>query len=589
MSKTNRSSFRLVSMFVVFMLLLVTLTARLVFVQGLDSRHFEALAADQRERRLVLAPQRGSIYDRNGSELAMSLDMQTIFANPHFISDPKAAANALAPILGQSAESIRTRLTRKAGFVYLARKVEPSVATAVKDLHIQGVDTVAESKRFYPAGGLASHVLGFVGTDNEGLGGMEMRFEKLLKGLPGALTMESDPTGRPIPAGHFSRTAPTAGSDIILTLDREIQYQTEVILAQAVQTYKAKAGSAIVMDSRNGDILALANVPTFDPNDVASSSGESRRNRALVDVYEPGSANKIITASAAIGSGVVKPDDMFKVPDNLRIGSKVFHDAHPHPVENLSFAQIIEQSSNIGTIKAAGLLGKERLYSALSRFGYGKPTGLDFPGESSGILPPTSSWSTPSMGTIPIGQGVAVTVMQIVNVYATVANHGVRVQPRLVRALVDENGKPRYTPEGARREVVKAATADAVTKILVRVTEGEHGTGKAAAVPGYQVAGKTGTAQKPIPGGGGYSGYVGSFIGFAPAGDPALVVGVVLDDPSPIWGGVTAAPTFKQIMQFALRHLGIGPGSVLQNEGTPLPTPVRSGGAPVPSPSTPSD
>ncbi|MGH2687705.1 MAG: peptidoglycan D,D-transpeptidase FtsI family protein, partial [Actinomycetota bacterium] len=293
----------------------------------------------------------------------------------------------------------------------------------------------------------------------------------------------------------------------------------------------------------------------------------------------------VVTAAAALEQGVVSATDVLEVPDNLKVGPKVFHDAHPHKTLKLTFADVIEQSSNVGTIKVALHLGRERLHSYLQKFGYGRPSGVGFPGESAGILPKPDSWWATSMGTIPIGQGVAVTPLQIASVFATVANGGVHVPPRLVSATVDAEGNRKPVSAKGTRRVIGEDTARTLTQILVRVTEGGHGTGTVAAIDGYQVAGKTGTAQKPRTDGRGYAGYVGSFIGFAPAAEPRLAVAVILDEPSPIWGGVTAAPVFKDVMQFSLRHLGIGPGPVLGpiltdgDHGSPLPAPDRSGGA----------
>ncbi|MEO7804466.1 MAG: penicillin-binding protein 2, partial [Actinomycetota bacterium] len=567
---TKRANFRLLSLLGAFIVCLALLLARLVFVQAIDSARYHALAANQRERRIILAPQRGSIFDRDGSELAMSLEMKSIYANPRFIADPAGAAAQLAPVLGMDVAVLIAKLSRSNGFVYLARKVDPGVAEKVAALGIPGVESVAESKRFYPAGALGAQVLGFVGADNAGLGGLEGRYDRILKGSAGEILMERDPNGRPIPRGRSLIKPPTSGDDIVLTIDREIQFAAEESLARAVSTFNAKAGIAIVMNPSTGEILAMANVPSFDPNDVEGSDSAMRKNRALVDIYEPGSANKVILASAVIEEGVTSASDVMSVADNYRIGNKIFHDAHPHPTENMTFAAIIQKSSNVGTIKTAQKLGKGRLYEYLARFGYGKPTGLDFPGEAAGILPKPDSWSSPSMGTIPIGQGVAVTGMQILSVFSTIANDGVAVQPRLVRATIDGQGKRRLSPSPATHRVISAATAKKVTAILAGVTEGEDGTGHMAAIAGYQVAGKTGTAQKPLPGGGGYGGYIGSFVGYAPAGDPQLAVAVILDEPSPIWGGVTAAPTFKEIMQFSLRHLGIGPALAITIEGKPL-------------------
>lgn len=593
MTAPTRAALRPLGLLAVLAAGFVLVAGRLVFVQGLASDRYTTMATEQRERRYVLAPERGSIFDRDRAELAISRQMQTVFANPHFVREPKGAAAALAPVLGVAPAELEAKLSKKSGFVYLARKVDPSLAEKVLTLGIPGVDAAPESKRFYPAGSLASHVVGFVGLDNEGLGGLESKFDLVLRGHPGEVVLERDPQGRQIPAGRSRFSPPTPGNDLLLTIDREVQFSAEESLKRAVEVWSAEGGSIIVMRPDTGEILALANAPTFDPNDIKSSSAEARKNRAILNVYEPGSANKVITAAAALESGVVRPGDVISVPDHLKLSNKIFRDSHAHPVYELTFAGVIEQSSNVGTIKVATVLGKERLHEYLKKFGYGTKTGIDFPGEAGGLLPKPDTWWETSLPTIAIGQGVAVTAMQIVGVYATVANRGVAVQPRLVSATIDPAGKVRRVESSDRRRVIKEETARQLTDILLRVTEGEHGTGRAAAVPGYQVAGKTGTAQKVNPNGDGYAGHVGSFIGFAPAGDPKIVVGVILDNPSPIWGGVTAAPAFKEVMQFALRHLGIGPGPVLRlpkigtGGGTPLPVPVRSPDAGAPLPEAP--
>ncbi|MGH2810829.1 MAG: peptidoglycan D,D-transpeptidase FtsI family protein, partial [Actinomycetota bacterium] len=409
---------------------------------------------------------------------------------------------------------------------------------------------------------LAAQVLGFVGTNNQGLAGLESKYDSVLSGSPGQILTERDPQGRKIPAGRsFARPA-VPGRDLVLTVDAQIQFEAERLLAEALKKWRAKSGTAVVMDPRTGDVLALANAPSFDPNNFRAFAPEVRRNRAVMDVYEPGSANKAIVAAAAIESGLTSPQEVFSVPDVFRIADKVFKDSHPHPTLNLTFSGVIERSSNVGTIKVAQRLGRERLYEYLERFGYGKTTGLGFPGESPGILPKTNKWWTTSMGSIPIGHGVATTTMQIIDVFAAIANRGELVAPKLVKGFVS-NGKIDQPPPSSTRRVINEQTARTVTQMLLEVTEGKEGTGALARVPGVQVAGKTGTAQKPLPKGKGYEGYVSSFIGFAPAGAPRLVAGVVLDDPKPIWGGVTAAVTFQQLMEFSLRHLGIGPGPVL--------------------------
>jgi cell division protein FtsI (penicillin-binding protein 3) len=560
---------------------MASIAGRLVWVQGLASSRYAQLAAEQRLRHLELPPQRGSIYDRNGNELAMSMDVKTVFANPRFVTDPAAAAAALAPVLDQKPSTLGKKLKHDSGFVYLARKVHPDVAEKVDKLDITGVDTVNESKRFYPGGTLASHIVGFVGIDNQGLGGLEHHFDELLRGKPGEVLMERDPQGRPIPSGESRFVAPTAGADVVLTIDREMQFAAQTTLRRTVERWGAKGGTAIVMRPGNGEILALANYPTFDPNSPTKSPEGARRNRAVTDVYEPGSTSKVITAAAALETNVVRPADVINVPDRIGLNGEVYHDHNTHPPVDLTFTQVIQQSSNVGTIKVAMNLGPERLHDYMSRFGYGSVTGLEFPGEAAGLLPRVEEWWDSSLPTLAIGQGVAVTPMQIVGVFATLANQGVSVDPKLVMSTIDSSGNEEPVAEKETKRVIKAATAETLTKLLVGVTE--IGTGRNALIPGYQVAGKTGSAEKVVEGQPGYSGYVSSFIGFAPAGDPRLVVGVVLDDPRPIWGGVTAAPAFREIMQFGLRHLGIGPGPVLQPEGAPLPAPVQSGGVPPPS------
>jgi cell division protein FtsI (penicillin-binding protein 3) len=391
--------------------------------------------------------------------------------------------------------------------------------------------------------------------------------------------MERDPQGRAIPSGKSLFRPPTAGDDLLLTLDREIQFVAEDALKRAVETWGAKGGAIIVMSPKTGDILALANYPTFNPNDVRATPSDTRRNRALGEMYEPGSTSKVITAAAALELGIIKENDVLNVPDKLKLGDDTFHDHTPHPTVDLTFAQVIQQSSNIGTIKVAMKLGKDRLHEYLEKFGYGAASGLEFPGQSLGVLPRTDQWWPTSLPTIAIGQGVAVTPLQIVSVYSTIANKGIAVEPRILLGSVDARGQVNRAAPSEARRVIKAETANRLTQLLVGVVAEKEGTGSKAAIPGYQVAGKTGSAEKTAGDGRGYTGYMSSFIGFAPAADPRLVVGVVLDDPRPIWGGTTAAPAFKEVMQFGLRHLGIGPGPVLHYEGTPLPAPVRSGGA----------
>lgn len=532
---------------------------RLFTLQILGSDRLTALAADQRLRTIALPAERGSIFAADGTELAISMEMKTIFASPRFIKDPQRTASALAPVLGLDAGPLAARLSGKSGFVYLARRIDPALALKVKDLGIPGVGVMVEPKRFYPSGSLAGQVLGFVGGDYRGLAGLELRYDKLLRGDPGLKVMERDPSGRPIPSGRSSLQAPVKGQDLVLTIDRQIQFEAEAALARALAAWNARSGSVVVMDPRSGDILAMANGPGFDPNEMQTDNAGFRRNRAVTDVFEPGSSSKVITAAAALETGVTTSGEVMRVPDRLKIGAKIFKDAYDHPVESLSFAQVIQKSSNVGTIQVAQRLGKARLQDYLARFGYGRTTGLGFPGESAGIVPKPERWWATSLGTIAIGQGVAVTPLQLAQSYSAVANGGMLATPRLVQGYIDSSGRRHPAPLAAPRRVIEKATADQLKQILVGVTE--EGTGTAAAIAGYRVAGKTGTAQKPRQGAPGYSGYTASFVGFAPAEDPRLVVSVVLDDPTPFLAGQTAAVTFKEVMQLSLRRLAVAPGS----------------------------
>lgn len=562
-----RTALRLFALMCVMLAGSGVLAGRLFWLQVLDSNRMSAMAAEQRLRTLTLPAQRGSILAADGSELAISMDTQTVYASPREVTDPRAAAEALAPVLGADQTELEAKLTGDKGFVYLSRRREPAVGEQVRALDLPGVGLLPEPKRFYPSGPLAAQVLGFVGIDNEGLAGLEYAYDALLTGRPGKAVTERDPAGRIIPVGEMSVQEAVQGNDLVLTIDKQIQFEAEAALARAVKKWSAHGGTVIVMSPQTGNILAMANSPTFDPNDLGSASAAGRRNRAVVDVVEPGSVSKMVTAAAALESGVTTPAEVMRVDDTLKIGAKVFKDSHPHPVQHLSFSQVIQSSSNVGTIKVAERLGKQGLHDYLVRFGYGRKTGLNFPGESAGILPEPQDWWQTSLGTIAIGQGVAVTPLQMARAYATLANGGVEVEPNLVLATIDSEGNRHYSKAPQGRRVIDPETARTLTEMLVGVTGSDSGTGSAAAIPGYPVAGKTGTAQKPRIGAPGYSGYMSSFVGYAPADDPRLVVAVILDDPQPFLAGETAAVTFREVMEFALRRQGTpatpGPGRVL--------------------------
>jgi cell division protein FtsI (penicillin-binding protein 3) len=573
---TNR---RAVTLLVVTSLGLSAIMVRLTQVQAVSASAYAELGTNQRLRRITLAAERGAMFDRNGIDLAVSVSQQTVWANPRVVDDPPGYAAKLAPILGVDEKTLRARLSKeKVAFVYLARKVDEATAEAVRKLALPGVDFVPESKRFYPSGALAGPLLGSVGLDNQGLAGLEVAYEKKLAGTPGELVVERDPSGRHIPQGRSRFQPAVRGQDLILTIDQSLQFEVERALVDAVAAATAKGGTAIVADVRTGEILAMANV-TGDGGGGARPATSAERNRAVTDVYEPGSTNKVITMAGALEEGIVAPETRFVVPDKLGVGNHVFSDHEPHPPVSWSVTEILVNSSNIGTIMVAQRMGKAKLDHYLRNFGFGTATGVGFPGEASGLLLDPAHWYVTSMGTVPIGNGLAVSGLQMLQVYAAVANGGEWRPPTLIRATVDAKGRRHPVPERPTRRVISVDTAARLNLMLREVVR--TGTGTNAAIPGYTAAGKTGTARKPLEGARGYSGnYVASFVGFVPAEDPRLVAAVVLDEPTPIYGGQVAAPVFSRIMQYALRLQRIPPPPV-PPEATTLPAPP-AGAIPAP-------
>jgi cell division protein FtsI (penicillin-binding protein 3) len=561
---------RLLVLLVASVLAFLAISGRLIVLQVLDAGSLDQAAARQRRHAIELPATRGRIYDRNGGDLALSVPARIVYAQPRLVRDQAATARRLAPLLHRSRAWVEGRLRSDTPWVYLARRLSVGRGNRITELRLPGIGVIATTARRYPSGKVAAQVLGFAGDEGRGLAGVEQQYDALLRGHPGQVRLQRDPHGRAIPQVQQELERAVPGSDVVLTIDQHLQYVAEQSLATAVRRFHAKAGSVLVMDPRSGEVLAMANLPTFDPNRFAGSTREGRRNRAVTDVFEPGSTNKTLTAAAALQHGVVTPRTPITVPPALELcpGVKTFHDAHEHGTEVLSFAEVVAQSSNIGTIQVAKALGPRRLARAELDFGYGRRTGIDLPGESPGIVLPGKDWRCTDLGVNAIGQGVAVTVLQMASVYATVANGGVLMSPTLLRGTVDATG--RFEPSKRRpgRRVLSAGTARTLSRILEGVVK-EGGTGTLAALDEWRVAGKTGTARKPDPERRGYlaGAYVSSFIGFAPAERPAAVVAVVLDQPTPIYGGVVAAPVFREVIGTALRRLGVLP--------TLPPKPVR--------------
>jgi cell division protein FtsI (penicillin-binding protein 3) len=540
---------RLVAIVVVTVLAFAGIGVRLFDLQARDRSHLSSLGLGQRVRTVSIPAERGNIFDRNGTLLAMSVPQTTIVADPRVIKDPIAYAAKLAPIVQVDQAELEARLSnRKSAFAYVARKVNDETAQRVRNLHLAGISFQEESKRFYPQSTTAAPVIGFTGTDNTGLAGMEYHYDSLLTGTPGSAQVERDPQGNDIPGGERQVKAAKRGQDLVLTIDASLQWNTEQALLQGVTSMDAQGGMAIVVDVQTGDVLAMATVD--GASDTEPARVETEHNRPISDVYEPGSTNKVITMAGAIEEGITTPDSVSTVADSIIVGDKPFDDDEPHPTEEMTTAQILAQSSNVGTIQIARQLGKDRLADYLRAFGFGQRTALNLPGEAAGFTFDASKYTDTSMGAVPIGYGIAVTAMQMLDVYTTIANHGLARPPRLVAATIDADGDRHEEPLPEPHQVVSAQTADAVNGMLQKVVN--EGTGWKARIEGYQVAGKTGTARKAPYDTGETN---ASFAGFAPAGNPRLAAIVVMDAPqgSP-YGADAAAPVFQQIMQFALTY-----------------------------------
>jgi cell division protein FtsI (penicillin-binding protein 3) len=549
----------------IFACAFVVLLGRAVHVQIIQQEELSARAQGEFRKHVEIVPRRGIIYDRNQEELAVSLDTHSVYASPLKITQPRQVGRKLAKALGLNARDVIKRLKGERGFVWIARRISPDKAGAVKDLELNGVGLVMEPRRFYPYTTLACHVLGFSGLDARGLEGLEKGYDRVLKGQSHTLTSLRDALGRTIHLTPAAFTQLPEGNHLILTLDKRLQYSTEKILTETVAKYKAKGGQAIVMIPQTGEILAMASLPVFNPNVFGSYPTAAYRNRTITDTYEPGSTFKTFAAAAALMSHKVSLDQLFDCEKGAwRIGGRTIHDTHEY--DKLNLADIIKFSSNIGAAKVGQVVGKDDLYRAIRAFGFGQPSGVDLPGESRGILRPASGWRPVELANICFGQGVAVTALQMVQAFAAIANGGVLMRPYVVRAEVDSSGHliSETQPRVVRR-VMGAREARILSGMLQRVTE-EGGTGTKARVGSLPVAGKTGTAQKVNPSGGySRSDYMSSFIGFLPADDPQVVVMVVIDTPrGKHYGGTVAGPAFSQTARAALDVLGLQPDSPLQ-------------------------
>jgi len=515
-------------------------------------------AEEQYVREIELPPRRGRILDRNGAELASTADVDSIYCNPRRLPDVPGAARKLARVLGLDWKELAQRLGQKKFFAWVKRKVTPEEVEAVKALGLPGLAYTREPRRFYPNRGLAATVMGHSGSDGRGQEGVELAFDRYLRGQTASLQGVRDALGRELFVDGMGEAAGDAGSDVVLTIDRYLTFVTERAIEEAQALHHAKAVIAVVMDPQTGELLAIASTPSYNPNDPSSAAEHGARDRAITDAFEPGSTMKTFTIASALDAGVVRPTDSFDcMMGRMMVGKYTIHDTHPHGA--LTVAEIFKFSSNIGATKIARRLGKERLAEAFGRFGFGHATGLGLPGERSGMLRPVEKWGDIGFANVSFGQGVTATPLQIVAGLASIAAGGVYHPPRIVARVVRPDGTAEPLPERPAVRVISERAARQMTGIMLGVTE-QGGTARAAAIDGYPVAGKTGTAQKVSGGHYDSSKWVSSFIGFAPAQEPRVAIAVMVDEPQGgHLGGAVAAPVFKEIAEQALRYLHVPP------------------------------
>jgi cell division protein FtsI (penicillin-binding protein 3) len=544
----------------VFIALLALAALRSLYLGTIHSAALRRHAQDEHETIETVPAPRGTITDRTGVVLAVSEPAEQITADPYLIKEPLTVAQKIAPLLGEPSSAVLTKLSENSGFVYLAHALPQKRAKQIAALEIagkpiEGIEETPVTRRVYPRGTLAAQVLGTIGSEGGGVSGLEYSENKALSGVAGKREVISDGLGQPVSISETRHERP--GASIALTLDANIQHRAEQVLAAVGKVFRPKDATAIVMNPRTGAILAMADWPEVNANDALSGSAESLQNKAVSFDYEPGSTFKVVTFSGALEEGLITPQSTLDVPDQIQVADRTIHDAEEHPEEQLTASQVLARSSNVGTIKIGAMLGADRFNSWVRRFGFGASPGAGLPGEERGIVLSPSQYSGSSMGNLPIGQGEDVTPMQIATAYAAVANGGILRPAHIISSV----GGRRLAPPRGRR-VISPTTAAELRTMLEGVL-GPEGTASEVSIPGYQLAGKTGTANKIDPQTGEYSEtqMVASFVGFAPARDPKLLCAVVVDEPQTgsVYGGTVAAPAFGQIMAFALPYLGIAP------------------------------
>ena len=574
--------FRVTLLLCLFSILFFVVLARAYQLQVLQSHKLASLAERQYQRIVQLVPKRGVLYDRKKEEMAISIEVDSVFAQPGKVENIQEAAQKIGPILGKKPDALLKKLREEKPFVWLERGIGSPQRSAIEALQLEGIDFLKEAKRFYPQGEIGSQVIGFSGVDSRGLEGVELGYDEFIRGQPGYILIPKDALGRAITRQTPDIRHSEEGCEVILTIDKNIQYVAEKELKRAIRTHSAKGGMVVVMNPKTGEILAMSSQPSFDPNHFSSSPAYLLKNRTLTDTFEPGSTFKVFLLAAALEEQVASSGDVFFCENgSYAVGGKIIHDVHKYGW--LSLGEIIKVSSNIGASKVGKKLGKGKLYHHLKGFGFGSKTGVDLPGEVTGSLPPPQFWSEVGLANISFGQGVSLTALQLTTALAAIANGGVMMRPYVVKAIMERRGNVAEVLKENRpktmRRVVSQETAKTVAAILKTVTQ-EGGTGQAACLTEYETAGKTGTAQKAQSSGRGYSEKrIGSFIGFAPADSPQLVITAILDEPRGVsYGGVVAAPIFKAIGEQVLPYIGVYPkGVTYLAQASPRQSPPAAG------------
>jgi cell division protein FtsI (penicillin-binding protein 3) len=568
----QRNHGRLIVAKMMFAVVLLVIGGRAFQLQVLQGSKLMARGQQQHLQESIVLPKRGAVIDRTGEPLALSMESQSVFVRPRRIQDADAVSRKLAEVLNLRVSELREKVISKKPFVWIKRQISSSEAEKMQTLKFEGVGMQHEPNRYYPQGQLAGQLIGFVGRDSEGLEGLELKYNEYMRGETGSAVAERDAHGRRVLVQGIEGLQVPPGGDIHLTLDTAIQHMAEKELEASILKYRAKVGVAIIVEPYTGEVLALANYPAFNPNLYNKQSADQRRNRAVADSFEPGSTFKTVLAAAALEEGIVGKDDLFYCEmGKFPYAGRVINDTHPHAW--LSFSKILQVSSNIGFTKVADKLKKERYFKYIEKFGFGRVTGLDVPGEAPGLVRRPETWAAIDLATHAFGQGISATPMQMVMAYAAIANGGFLMRPYVTRRVVSPQGQVllENQPHVVRR-VISEKTAKQLTSMLSEVTE-EGGTGMMANIEGFAVAGKTGTAQKADPVHGGYSAKkrVASFVGFVPANAPRLVALVLIDEPEVnVYGGVVAAPVFRNVAQGALRRLAVAP-----QKSEPIPAPSQ--------------